>query len=106
MRVHVDDARRNPLAGRIDNVGVLILELDAHLDDFAVANEHIGIVESFAGAGQNDCASDKRRCSWHRLIATRERRRATVIRILAAGAKTQCLWSRARQLLCSMCFPY
>jgi hypothetical protein len=58
--VHVDDARRDPLARRINDVRVAGIEALAQRGNLAVADQDIGAVETFAVAGQHRGARNQR----------------------------------------------
>ena len=54
VRVHVDQAGRHPLAGRVDAGGAFGRgQAPADRRDLAVGQQHVGAIEAFPGAGQH-----------------------------------------------------
>lgn len=69
MRVHIDDAGGHPLAGAVDTAHVCgRLERLAHRSHLAIAQQHVGIVQPLAGAGEHGGVLDQHRSGRERAI--------------------------------------
>ena len=74
VRVDVDDARRDPLALRIHARRACgRLQARADGDDLAVLQQHVGILQARAGAGEHGRAGDEHRLRLHALVGARIR---------------------------------
>jgi hypothetical protein len=71
--VHVDDARRHPLAAAVDPDRIGRIQAAADRCDAPVAHQHVGVVDAFAGAGQHRGAGDQHRLRGDRLVGARVR---------------------------------
>ena len=72
VRMHVDDARGDPLAAGIDHArGRIGLQAGADLDDPAVTHQHVGPVQALAGAGEHGGVAQQHRFGGQRLVGAR-----------------------------------
>ena len=87
--MHVDHTRCDPLAGRIDDIGIRGAQVRANFRDPAIDEQNIRIVEAISGAGKNRRTGKECRSGWQRFVAAVVRRRAiigaVVFAIPAAG---------------------
>ena len=74
--MHVDHARCDPLASRIDDIGIRGAQARANFRDLAIDEQNISIIQPISGAGQNRRAGQERRSGWQSFVAALVRRGA------------------------------
>ncbi len=82
--MRVDDARRHPHTGRVDDRKPSGIQPGANRFDTAVAHDDISAVEPLAGAGQERSALQDGGFGRQRSVGARERRR-TIVNAIFAG---------------------
>ena len=68
VRVHVDQAGRQPLAAAVHDGGAAGLQVAADRGDAAVAHQHVGVFQTLAVAGQHGGAAYQHRAGRHGLV--------------------------------------